>query len=630
MRIERLKIRNYKSFNETPEIIFGSGFNVIAGPNSSGKTALLEVLNLTFGSNAHRSLKTLPTRDTLPDPQSVAEVSVTLERDELMAMLAGREQDLWIALPSYPSDFTGRIGYIDNNQPSVNKLVEHVFAQSQYTFNGSYTPGHQSGNWQLPSIPSYGMYHPIGTPGNNVAFAGFRVDRERRPIPMPGQRVNANHHTEFGALVMALISSRIFRFSAERLNVGECPIGVSTELESNANNLAEVLANLQQNPVLFAQYNRLVHQILPQVQQVTIRPIANQRVQIIVWPHDPRSMREDLAIPISQCGTGIGQVLAIVYVAVHSRFPRVILIDEPQSFLHPGAVRKLVEVLSDHTQHQFIISTHSPTVITAADPDNILVTRLDAGVSRVAQVSARDNRALQSFLAEIGMHFSDVFGADNVLWVEGGTEEICFPLLLREIANKPVAGTTIVGVRSTGDLETKDAARIFEIYESLSTSGTLVPPAIGFILDRECRTPAELEDIRKRSKGLVRFLPRRMYENYLLNSAAISEAIVQADSHCGEKATIEGVTSAIETKRAERKYFCSAHSSEMSAENWLKYINGAKVLIDIFRDVSENRVEYDKVVHGAQLTRWLVQHSPDDLREVAELVADVVQPKKMN
>jgi putative AbiEii toxin of type IV toxin-antitoxin system len=332
-------------------------------------------------------------------------------------------------------------------------------------------------------------------------------------------------NNEFGVHVLGALPPRIFRFTAERLSVGACPFGTNTYLASNAANLAEVLNCLQQNPVRFTEFNRLVHQILPQVQQVTVRPIPNNSVQIIVWPHDPRSEREDVAIPLDQCGTGIGQVLAILYVAVHSPFPRVILIDEPQSFLHPGAVRKLIEVLASYRQHQFIISTHSPTVISAADPENIIVARLHSGVSTVDQVGSRDNRALESLLSEIGAHLSDLFGADSVLWVEGGTEEICFPLILRRVANKPLMGTAIVGVRRTGDLETKDAARILEIYSSLAASGTLIPSASGFILDRECRTPDQLEDIKRRSKGVVTFLERRMYENYLLNPAAIAHVV---------------------------------------------------------------------------------------------------------
>jgi predicted ATPase len=45
-------------------------------------------------------------------------------------------------------------------------------------------------------------------------------------------------------------------------------------------------------------------------------------------------------------------VLAILYVVMTSNHPQTIIIDEPQSFLHPGAVKKLIEVLKQYPQHQ--------------------------------------------------------------------------------------------------------------------------------------------------------------------------------------------------------------------------------------------------------------------------------------
>jgi hypothetical protein len=83
---------------------------------------------------------------------------------------------------------------------------------------------------------------------------------------------------------------------------------------------------------------------------------------------------------------------------------------------------------------------------------------------------------------------------------------------------------------------------------------------------------------------------------------------------------------AIEGKRADRKYYCSADASEMGEENWAKRIHAAMLLGDIFGELSENRVRYDKVIHGVELTRWVIQHSPDDLREVADLIDDIITP----
>ena len=68
---------------------------------------------------------------------------------------------------------------------------------------------------------------------------------------------------------------------------------------------------------------------------------------IKLWHIKQETDREDLAFPISESGTGVGQVLAMLFVALNSKYPRSIIIDEPQSFLHPSALRKLLEILKD-------------------------------------------------------------------------------------------------------------------------------------------------------------------------------------------------------------------------------------------------------------------------------------------
>ena len=52
---------------------------------------------------------------------------------------------------------------------------------------------------------------------------------------------------------------------------------------------------------------------------------------------------------------------------------------------------------------------------------------------------------------------------------------------------RSLMGTEILGIRQTGDLEGRDAKRVFEIYRSLTKGASLLPPAIAFILDEECR-----------------------------------------------------------------------------------------------------------------------------------------------
>jgi hypothetical protein len=80
------------------------------------------------------------------------------------------------------------------------------------------------------------------------------------------------------------------------------------------------------------------------------------------------------------------------------------------------------------------------------------------------------------------------------------------------------------------------------------------------------------------------------------------------------------VSKAIEARRRERQYYCAADPSQMTDENWSEHIHAAGLLRDLFSDLSETRVTYDKIEHGVELTRWIIEHRPENLREIADLL----------
>ncbi len=138
-----------------------------------------------------------------------------------------------------------------------------------------------------------------------------------------------------GLVSQAFQASYSYHFRAERLNIGRCLRGTSRVLATNARNLPEVIQNLQgANTARFNALCEKVRAIVPSARWIGTTPIEND-VEIRVWRTAPESEREDLAIPLAQCGTGIGQVLAILYVVLESEGSRSIFIDEPNAFLHP-------------------------------------------------------------------------------------------------------------------------------------------------------------------------------------------------------------------------------------------------------------------------------------------------------
>jgi hypothetical protein len=303
---------------------------------------------------------------------------------------------------------------------------------------------------------------------------------------------------------------------------------------------------------------------------------------------------------------------------------RILVIDEPNSFLHPSAARKLVEIFKRY-DHQYIISTHAPEIIAGTEPDTISLVRWSNGESSIETLASDDIVGVKKALSSVGVRLSDVFGADQVLWVEGQTEEKCFPLLIKAGGGNLPAGIAIVPVLHTGDFESgrNRSAMAFEIYQRLSEANALIPPAHAFVFDKEGRSPTQLDDLKRKAK--VYILPRMMYENYLLHCEAIAAVINESlgESVVTEKAIYDWITK----EAGKSAYYNGAWDQNLNNPDWVVEVNAAKLLKDLFSSVTDAKLEFRKTAHSVALTHWLITHKPDFLSEVTTFVKKLVSPE---
>ncbi|MEM8558779.1 MAG: AAA family ATPase [Bacteroidota bacterium] len=588
MYISNIKIHNYKGFYGTHDIELSPSINVIVGKNNSGKSALCEALSLR--------IKNFPYKGHGKNTEAYSKIYAKAESSivDIEDFSSCRNESINISWGEPGThEFDG-----------AKSIAIHVEVDTRLADS---------------TRSSFG----------NRAAANSRLSRFRLT---EGQLQFSNHigsNDNYYKILSGDVLGRIYKFDAERLNIHRHSIGTSTKLNSNASNLAQVLSNLSQNnPYRYRKFNRIVNEIFPTIHYIGARVVSQQEQEIFVWPCSIDTEREDLAVPLSESGTGVGQVAAILYVILNASRPQTIIIDEPQSFLHPGALRKLVSVIKQYDHHQYIISTHSPGTISALDPDVLLVTRKHEMACVVDRIDPNSTNDMRFTLAEVGARLSDVFGADNIMWVEGRTEELCFPLIVEEVMHERLRGTEILGVKHTGDFEGKAAKTTYAIYQKLSEGRALMPPAIGFVFDREGKTDQDTQDLER--QGNVRFLERRLYENYLLNADAIAAVANGIVGFRDTPLNADEVNAWIEDRLWEAKYFPDGvpGPDNRDLDTWLARIHGAKLLSDLFEDLSEARVVYDKVKYSFALTKWLATHAPDDLRELGEMLVEMIVPNE--
>jgi hypothetical protein len=279
----------------------------------------------------------------------------------------------------------------------------------------------------------------------------------------------------------------------------------------------------------------------------------------------------------------------------------VIVIDEPNSFLHPGAAKKLIQILRQYEQHQYVLATHSADLISTAKPEVVHLVRWEDGQSKAESIDARKVEDLRNVLTEIGVSFSDLFGYDRAIWVEGPTEEICFPLIMEKLLKRVELGLIFVAVRNTGDFEKKRDRKklIWEIYEKLSSGALLLPSVVAFSFDREERSERDIEDLERQSRGQARFISRLTYENYLIDPEAIAALINSLPREGRPDVTPQQISQWLTENGGK---FGGKWNGSVTDGEWLKKMHAPNLLKNLLNDLASAGDNFEKTSHSKFLT----------------------------
>jgi hypothetical protein len=402
------------------------------------------------------------------------------------------------------------------------------------------------------------------------------------------------------------ISQKTYRFSSERTVQPSCSHFPDGELLSNGSNLAYCINILQSNNKnLFEHLNELLHRVFATIYWVGAPPNASQLFELKIHMTPPRLNRGDLAVPINQVGTGVGNALAMLYVALTAQTQRFILLEEPNSFLHPRALRELLAILAEiGGKHQFFVTTHSSDVLRTIDAATVTLLEYDGQQTTIKQTTGKKLHELKAGLIDLGISLTDLHGCDKVIWVEGETEAAIFPTLFRHYFPELAQGIAVLSLHATGDFESKkyEPKKVAEIYKRLSEGSFLAPPMVAIALDRERRKDSEIEQIKKDCNGIVHFLPKIMLEDYMLDVGAIAAVLSQESN---SSVTTEQVAAALTDAQTSGQ--CLLNPANPTS----KQLHAAKVLKVVFNQLAT--LEYHKTAHGPQIVDWMLVNKADSL-----------------
>jgi hypothetical protein len=186
----------------------------------------------------------------------------------------------------------------------------------------------------------------------------------------------------------------------------------------------------------------------------------------------------------------------------------VILIEEPESHIHPHMQKRLLSFLKEETDKQYFLTTHSNVFLSSAYADRVYFTSFDG-----EQVGVDDATSRASMLHDLGYSVADNLVADLVILVEGVNDTPVIEEFLRkkDIFDRYDIKTWPLG----GDQMSSVDLSVFDPYFSIIA-----------LLDRDPESESARAQFEKKCEEHnidLRRLDRYAIENYF-TAEAIREA----------------------------------------------------------------------------------------------------------
>lgn len=211
---------------------------------------------------------------------------------------------------------------------------------------------------------------------------------------------------------------------------------------------------------------------------------------------------------------------------------------------------------------------------------------------------------------------TDVFAAERIIWVEGPTEEIYFPYIQGHNAKTSLSGITVTSVIATGDFNAKRIRRdlVFEVYRRLSKATAPLVKTVTFSFDRETLSEEQMSELKRDAGGRLAFLPRRHFECYLLDPAAIAAFINSQVPDLAQKVTGADVLPCLQKSGGDPAFKASKQwNDEITDEAWLAEVDAASLIKHVCNELTDNRLSFVKNRQSFDILKHIMEHNPASL-----------------
>ena len=316
----------------------------------------------------------------------------------------------------------------------------------------------------------------------------------------------------------------------------------------------------------FDEFNEFVTFWLPEVEKLSVttrRELADLELDVLVQERGDRTPKE-----LFWVGDGVQIFVQILTHLWRLRPAEVVILDEPDLYLHADLQRRLVRLL-DSTAAQTITATHSSEMLAEASSESVVW--VDKTRSRA--IRRPKPASLEDLSTQIGSSFNlrlaTALRARTVVFVEGDDMSI-----IRELA-KTIGADHLAGERNCAVIEIKGFSNWVQVepfkwFVSNFLDGSV---EVFVLLDRDYRPDEEVVKVRSTLEAIAihaHIWKRKELENYLLDPEALARASNTTPTYISSHlaSITDNMTDDILGQFAEKRHFSSPPGSKNMARTF--------------------------------------------------------------
>ncbi|MDP3650699.1 MAG: AAA family ATPase [Rhodoferax sp.] len=394
MYLKSLKVQHYKSLDDV-SVDFAPDVTVVVGPNGVGKSNFVDVLRFL--------------RDAVTDD---LEHAVT-KREGIQRLLQ--------TYKTKPYKIGLRFDFAEKDEPDTASYMLQIASVG----SSDYRVESEACNFLLDSLGigrlDYDFRWTRDTKGRTEATYSFLDANEKRTnttshlnegyspdaialsaTPTKADSKNPIQSPMYGIIGMSIAGWNYCTIYPNTLKKPALPDRDSKLMESG-DNWASVIKALKRSPKGREALERIydaMRAVLPTFEEVSIQTVGSYLVPLFKFRVEGETALASFD-PV-QLSDGTLRLFGILLAAYQLPRPKLLVIEEPEQTIYPGALAVLADVFKEIGKNtQVLITTHSPHLVQFFEPSQIRVAVMHNGMTQIRPIHPHQLEAVNEGLLSL-------------------------------------------------------------------------------------------------------------------------------------------------------------------------------------------------------------------------------------